>query len=93
MTMTDLSAADVEETQAPRERGGTTTAPGCGASATAPVHGSCIGDEDGSLVTEYGLLAIVAATVAAAVIQWASDGALSTLFNALLRQARDIVGA
>lgn len=51
------------------------------------------GGEDGSLITEYGLLAVVAATVAAAVIQWASDGALSTLFNALLRQARDIVGA
>jgi Flp pilus assembly pilin Flp len=51
------------------------------------------GDEDGSLVTEYGLLAIVAATVAAGVIQWASDGAITTLFNALLRQARGIVGA
>jgi Flp pilus assembly pilin Flp len=51
------------------------------------------GDEDGSLITEYGLLAVVAATIAAAVIQWASDGALSTLFNALMRSARDIVGA
>ena len=50
-------------------------------------------DEEGSLVTEYGLLAVVAATIAAAVIQWASDGALSTLFNALMRSARDIVGA
>lgn len=55
--------------------------------------GSSPGPEEGSLVTEYGLLAIVAATVAAGVIQWASDGALTTLFNALLRQARDIVGA
>ena len=51
------------------------------------------GDDDGSLITEYGLLAVVAATIAAAVIQWASDGALSTLFNALMRSARDIVGA
>jgi hypothetical protein len=51
------------------------------------------GPEDGSLVTEYGLLSIVAATIAAGVIQWASDGALTTLFNALLRQARGIVGA
>jgi Flp pilus assembly pilin Flp len=49
-------------------------------------------DEDGSLITEYGLLAIVAATVAAAVISWASDGAMATLFNALLQQARGIVG-
>lgn len=50
-------------------------------------------DEDGSLVTEYGLLAVVAATVAGVIIQWASDGALVTLFNALLRQARALVGA
>jgi Flp pilus assembly pilin Flp len=49
-------------------------------------------DEDGSLITEYGLLAIVAATVAAAVISWASDGAMATLFDALLQQARGIVG-
>ena len=49
--------------------------------------------EDGSLVTEYGLLAIVAATLAGAVISWASNGAMVTLFNALLRQARALVGA
>ena len=51
------------------------------------------GSEDGSLVTEYGLLAIVAATLAGAVISWASNGALVTLFTALLRQARALVGA
>jgi Flp pilus assembly pilin Flp len=50
-------------------------------------------DEDGSLVTEYGLLAVVAATVAGVIIQWASGGALVTLFNALIRQARALVGA
>lgn len=50
-------------------------------------------DEDGSLVTEYGLLAVVAATVAGVVIAWASNGALVTLFNALLRHARSLVGA
>jgi Flp pilus assembly pilin Flp len=49
--------------------------------------------EDGSLVTEYGLLAVVAATIAGVVIQWASGGALVTLFNALLRHARGLVGA
>jgi Flp pilus assembly pilin Flp len=47
--------------------------------------------ETGSLITEYGLLAIVVATVAAAVIQWASGGAIVTLFDSLLVQARDIV--
>lgn len=49
--------------------------------------------EDGSLVTEYGLLAVVAATVAGVVISWASNGALVSLFNALLRHARSLVGA
>jgi Flp pilus assembly pilin Flp len=57
------------------------------------LDGRDLTDEDGSLITEYGLLAIVAATVAAAVISWASDGAMATLFNALLRQARGVVGA
>lgn len=50
-------------------------------------------DEDGSLVTEYGLLAVVAATVAGVIIAWASNGALVSLFNALLRHARSLVGA
>jgi Flp pilus assembly pilin Flp len=50
-------------------------------------------DEEGSLVTEYGLLAVVAATIAGVVISWASNGALVTLFNALLRHARGLVGA
>jgi len=31
--------------------------------------------------------------VAGVIIQWASGGALVTLFNALLRQARALVGA
>jgi len=56
-------------------------------------HHRLLDDEDGSLVTEYGLLAVVAATVAGVVIQWASGGALVTLFNALLRHARSLVGA
>jgi hypothetical protein len=49
--------------------------------------------EDGSLVTEYGLLVVVAATIAGVVINWASNGQIVTLFNALLRQARSLVGA
>jgi hypothetical protein len=43
------------------------------------VGGQGLVDEEGSLVTEYGLLAMVAATVAAVVITWASGGALVTL--------------
>lgn len=49
--------------------------------------------EDGSLVTEYGLLAVVAATIAGVVIQWATGGAVVGLFNAMLDQARSLVGA
>jgi Flp pilus assembly pilin Flp len=61
-------------------------------SATAP-SSRPLDDEDGSLVTEYGLLAVVAATIAGVVISWASNGALVSLFNALLRHARGLVGA
>lgn len=50
-------------------------------------------DEEGSLVTEYGLLAIVAATIAGIVIGWAQGGAVVELFNALLSSARGLVGA
>lgn len=50
-------------------------------------------DEEGSLVTEYGLLAIVAATIAGIVISWAQGGAVVQLFNALLSTARGLVNA
>ncbi len=49
--------------------------------------------EDGSLVTEYGLLAVVAATIAGVLIQWATGGAVVDLFNALVDRARELVGA
>ena len=73
---------------------GTGTAPAAGQRehVTLPAAPDGTG-EDGSLVTEYGLLAVVAATVAGVVIQWASNGALVSLFNALLEHARSLVGA
>ena len=49
--------------------------------------------EEGSLVTEYGLLAVVAATIAGVLIQWATGGAVINLFNALVDRARELVGA
>jgi len=49
--------------------------------------------DEGSLVTEYGLLAVVAATVAGVLIQWATGGAVIDLFNALVDRARELVGA
>ncbi len=54
---------------------------------------AAVDDEDGSLVTEYGLLAVVAATVAGVLIQWATGGAVVNLFNALVDRARELVGA
>jgi len=51
------------------------------------------GPEEGSLVTEYGLLAVVAATIAGVLIQWATGGAVINLFNALVDRARELVGA
>jgi hypothetical protein len=91
---TTTPAATTAATSAPA-----TSAPGATAprrvGSSHPVGAVAAADpgEDGSLVTEYGLLAVVAATVAGVVIQWASGGALVTLFNALLRHARSLVGA
>ncbi len=59
---------------------------------TAPVT-DATADDEGSLVTEYGLLAVVAATVAGVLIQWATGGAVVNLFNALIDRARELVGA
>ena len=88
----DAGAADTPDTTAAPDTAGT-----AGARASADVAGARprlrLVDEGGSLVTEYGLIAVVAATVAGVIIQWASGGALVTLFNALLRQARELVGA
>ncbi len=50
-------------------------------------------DEDGSLVTEYGLLAVVAATIAGVLIQWATNGAIVNLVNALIDRTRGLIGA
>ena len=58
-----------------------------------PARPAACSDEDGSLVTEYGLLAVVAATVAGVLIQWATGGAVVNLFNALVDRARELVGA
>jgi hypothetical protein len=59
------------------------------ASAVTPADTSS--SEDGSLVAEYGLLAVVAATVAGVLISWASSGALATFFGQLLQHARSLV--
>lgn len=47
--------------------------------------------EDGSLVAEYGLLAVVAATMAGVLIMWSRGDALTGFFTALLDHARSLV--
>ncbi|MDX1620299.1 MAG: hypothetical protein R3320_04870 [Nitriliruptorales bacterium] len=49
-------------------------------------------DEDGSLVSEYGLLAILGATIAGLAIKWASGGAIFELFGAVFDKAQALVG-
>lgn len=60
--------------------------------STAP-HAASDRGEDGSLVAEYGLLAVVAATVAGVLITFVSSGALADFFASLLSSARGLVGA
>lgn len=52
-----------------------------------------LGDDQGSLVTEYGLLAIVGATIASLVVKWASNGAIWRLFDAVTAKVRVLLGA
>ena len=51
-----------------------------------------IPEEDGSLLAEYGLIAVVAAAIAGVLIAWASGGAIDALFDALLSSARGLAG-
>lgn len=87
------TSADLVRLPAPLERGGSGTPTGRLRGVTHGRRAELAVAEQGSLVTEYGLLAVVAATIAGVVISWSSGGALVTLFNALLRQARALVGA
>lgn len=49
-------------------------------------------DEDGSLVSEYGLIAVLGATITGVAISWAKGGAIATLLNVILRQVRALAG-
>lgn len=48
--------------------------------------------EDGSLVTEYGLVALLGATIAGLAIKWAAGGAIWDLFNSVMQKALALVG-
>ncbi len=49
-------------------------------------------DEAGSLVSEYGLLAVLGATITGVAISWAQGGAVQDLLDAVLRQVRTLAG-
>lgn len=49
-------------------------------------------NEDGSLVSEYGLIAVLGATITGVAISWAKGGAIATLLNVILRQVRALAG-
>lgn len=51
-----------------------------------------IDDEEGSVATEYGLLAVVAATIVAVVLEWATSGGISGLLNSVLARVSALVG-
>lgn len=49
--------------------------------------------EDGSLVSEYGLVAVLGATVAGLAISWARGGAIASLLTAVLQQVQSVIAA
>lgn len=48
--------------------------------------------EAGSVATEYGLLAVVAATIVAIVLEWATSGGISGLLDRVLARVSTLVG-
>jgi hypothetical protein len=48
--------------------------------------------EAGSQTTEYALVMVVAATIAALALAWARQGAINGLLNAVLKQVRGMLG-
>lgn len=63
----------------------------CGSSSRAPRPAPT--DERGSMVSEYGLVAVLGATIAGIAISWAKGGAVVGLLTAVLGQLRAVVAA
>jgi len=55
--------------------------------APSGLHG-----QDGSVAMEYGLLAVVAATIVSVVLEWATSGGITSLLEAVIGRVGDIVG-
>lgn len=51
-----------------------------------------IADQDGSVATEYGLLAVVAATIVSVMLEWATGGGITSLLQAVMGRVTEVVG-
>ncbi len=54
-----------------------------------PVANDPLGEE-GSMVSEYGLVAVLGATIAGLAISWAKGGAIASLLGTVLRTLRGV---
>lgn len=48
--------------------------------------------QDGSVATEYGLLAVVAATIVSVILEWATGGGITDLLTAVMDRVSELVG-
>lgn len=51
-----------------------------------------LSDDEGSIVTEYGLVAIIGATAASLLLAFLRGGALTQLFSGVMASVRSMVG-
>jgi hypothetical protein len=57
-----------------------------------PAPSAGVEPEGGSQTTEYALIMVVSATIAALALAWARNGAIAALFDAVLRHVRGMLG-
>lgn len=48
--------------------------------------------QDGSVATEYGLLAVVAATIVSVMLDWATSGGITSLLQSIMARVASLVG-
>lgn len=51
-----------------------------------------LNDQDGSVATEYGLLAVVAATIVSVMLEWATSGGITSLMASIMARVASLVG-
>jgi Flp pilus assembly pilin Flp len=60
--------------------------------ATTARSGAELADQEGSVATEYGLLAVVAATIVSVMLDWATSGGISSLLASVMARVSSLVG-